>query len=363
MAKYLVITLLLLGFVQCSQNQKNQRAFFYWKTNFVLTEQEKLLSAELGVKKFYIRFFDVDWSSMRNEAVPLGIINTWHSQRFPEEFIPCVFITNTVMLKSSREQLDTLASRIYRKVNEISESLINNQQWSPDSAWVVKNGLVKQNWHEIQIDCDWTEKSKGNYFYFLSKMKEYANGKQISATLRLWQLKYQQKAGIPPADRVMLMCYSTGNPGEYQIENSIATFSAIKPYIQGQEYVIPVDFALPIYNWAVLFRNKKYKGILRNLHMHTIQTDTGRYQSLNNNLYRFKSDTIIGNDYIRFGDEIRLESLSEKDMGKLVKWLSGSRLYSKESTVSFFAWDTLYIQNYGKENIQKYFDGFGPAGR
>jgi hypothetical protein len=362
MAKYLVFIFFLFSFMHCSTNQENYRAFYYWKTNFALSETEKQLSNDFGVKTFYIRFFDVDWSTMRNEAVPVGILNTWNSQRFPDKFVPCVFITNTVLLKSSQEQLDTLAKRIHVKVNEIAESLVSNQQWSPDSAWVVKNGLVKQNWHEIQIDCDWTEKSKENYFYFLKRIKELSNGKQISVTLRLWQLKYQEKAGIPPADRVMLMCYSTGNPGEYQIENSIATFDAIKPYIQGQEYSIPVDFALPIYSWAVLFRNKKYKGILRNLDMHTVQNDTVGYQSLNKSLFRFKSDTVIGNDYIRFGDEIRLESLSEKDMKKLVKWLAGSSLFTKGSTVSFFAWDTLYIQNYGKENIQKYFDGFGPAG-
>jgi hypothetical protein len=358
MSKYLIIILFLIILQNCSKKGTKNRAFYYWKTAYNFQEADKKLAEELGVNKFYIRFFDIDWSAMRQEAIPVGIVNFGYNERFVKEFIPCIFITNAVMMKSSKSQLDTLASRIFRKVNDISESLVNQQKWSKDSVSVVKNGVMIENWHEIQIDCDWSEKSKENYFYFLKSLKKLFNNKQISATVRLWQLKYQTKAGIPPVDKAMLMCYSTGNAREYNIQNSIATFEELKSYINGQKYALPLDFALPIYNWAVLFRNQKFKAIISDFDTQTTINDSSLYHHIKDNRYIFKSDTVMGNIYIRYGDELRLESLKSDDLEKLAKLLSNSDLYTTKSTISFFSWDTTYIQNYGKENIKNYFDRF-----
>ncbi|NJO92849.1 MAG: hypothetical protein HC831_30680 [Chloroflexia bacterium] len=209
---------------------------------------------------------------------------------------------------------------------------------------------------EIQIDCDWTPKSKENYFYFLNELKTINQEKEISVTLRLWQLKYQDKAGIPPVEKVMLMCYSTGNPQEYNIDNSLASFEAIKPYVENQSYDLHVDIALPVYSWSVLFRNKKFKGIIRDLDPEIVKQDTFLFQRLKENLYLFKTDTVIENTYIRYGDEIRLESFSQTDMDKLIKLLKKEKLHNSGSTISLFSWDTTYIKNYGYENIESYYN-------
>jgi len=358
MHKYLIFILFIV-FANCNPTEGTKnRAFYYWKTTYSFSDDEKELSNELGVSKLYIRFFDVDWSAMRQEAVPLGILNSEYDERFMDEYVPCVFITNMVMIKSSKNQLDTLANRIYGKVKDMAESFVSQQKWSVDSISLYKSGKLIDNWKEIQIDCDWSENSKDNYFYFLKSVKELFKDKQISVTLRLWQLKYQEKAGIPPVDKVMLMCYSTGNPREYNIQNSIATFDVLKTYIKGRRYELPVDFALPIYNWAVLFHNQKFKGIIGDFDTQIAENDTVLYKHIKNNCYIYKSDTVIGNKYIRFGDEVRLESLKPEGMDELVKLLSNSDLYSSKSTISFFSWDTTYIQNYGKENIKNYYNRF-----
>lgn len=355
MYKYLLI-IGVLFIQQCKQNNPPEsKAFYYWKTFYNVDNQESQLMNHLGVDKFYIRFFDVDWSVMRDMAIPLGELQVDYEKNLAKNYVPCIFITNTVMLKSSKNQLDTLANRIRKKTYEIAKYL--------NYEYIEENGVQKEftgdeYWNELQIDCDWTVTSKENYFYFLKKIKEAFPLKKLSITLRLWQLKYQQKAGIPPADRAMLMCYSTGDPREYQINNSLATYDEISKYIKGQSYVLPIDIALPIYHWAVLFRNKKFKGILRDLDPETIQSDTIHYAHIQNNRYFFKSDTVLANTYIRYGDEIRLESLPEEDMKKLIKLLKKEKFYTTESTVSFFSWDTTYINNYGKENIENYYNCF-----
>jgi hypothetical protein len=358
MLKSLLVIPFLCLFLSCSTQGNKNRAFYYWQTNFNFSENDKKTADTLGINKLYIRYFDVDWSTMRQEAIPVGIFGFWECQRFPSDFVPCIFITNTVMLKSSKAQLDTLASRIHRKVNELSESLIEQQKWSADSSFVLKNGKLVENWTEIQIDCDWTEKSKNNYFYFLKSLKKLASNKQISATVRLWQLKYQEKAGIPPVDKAMLMCYSTGNPRNYNIQNSIATYDELKSYIKGQKYALPMDFALPLYSWVVLFRNQKFKEIIGDFENNIVFDDTCMFKHLADNRFLFKSDTVIGNTYLRYGDELRVENLKSEELEKLTDLLSSSDLYSPKSTISFFSWNTSNIQQYGKENIKHYFDNF-----
>ena len=358
MYKNIPILIILLLAVSCTQKEIKNAAFYYWKTEYHFDKQDQQLADELGVSKFYIRYFDVDWSATRKEAIPVAPISIPWDDKIPEHFVPCVFITNTVMLKSSQNQLDSLAIRMKKKIEALTLEIFQIREYAyedqPDS---IKSKL-KNEWPEIQIDCDWTPTSKANYFYFLKKFKEVFPDKKISATLRLWQFKYQDKAGIPPVDKVMLMCYSIGNPKEYNIENSLATYKDIAAYIKDQKYILPVDIALPVFNWGVLFRNKKFKGIIGDVDAGSIASDTERYTHIDANRYSFKYDTVAGNTYIRYGDELRLESLDPDDMDDLIKLIRKSEFYNDKSTIVFFSWDTSYIQHYGKETIKNYYRRF-----
>lgn len=354
MFKYKVVLFLLLV-QQCSTpDSNNELAFYYWKTQLSFNEQELQLAEKMKVDKFYLRFFDVDWSEMQKQPIPLGGLNINYEAKPPDYFVSCIYITNTVIQKCSNKDLDLLAKRIKKKSEKIAESIDSYAKYAryeydkmPDST-VIK-------WNEIQIDCDWTPKTKDKYFYFLEQLKKEMVGKTLSATLRLWQLKYQEKAGIPPVDKVMLMCYSTGNPKEYNIHNSLATYDDIAVYIEGQTYQLPMDFALPIFHWAVLFRDQKFKGLLRDIDLETVKSDTINFAPIDSNRYYFKSDTVIGNTYIRYGDEIRLESLSKPDMSKLIALLKDGKLKTNESTISFFSWDASYLKNYTDEDIWDYY--------
>jgi hypothetical protein len=68
---------LFLSFILLANyNQKSQRevypSFYYWKTNFGLTEKEKGLLYRLSVKNLYVKFFDVEWNYLAKAPKPIA---------------------------------------------------------------------------------------------------------------------------------------------------------------------------------------------------------------------------------------------------------------------------------------------------
>lgn len=344
---FLVISFVIF-FVSCSHEHTNtQKAFYYWKTNYKFNTKDRELAEKMKVDKFYLRFFDIKWNSDRNQAIPVGELTINNNAIYPKNYVPCVFITNDVMIKSSKDELKSIAKKLVDKINYMAKKINLLQENNK-----VEN---KKFYKELQIDCDWSIKSKENYFYFLKKLKKIVENKEISVTLRLWQLKHKQKSGIPPVDRVMLMCYSTGNPKNYKIDNSLASYNEIEKYVKGQSYDLPTDIALPIYSWAVLFRNRSFKSIIRSLNFDNVKSDTALFAHIHKNRYFFKKDTVMFDNYIRYGDEIRLESFDKTEMNKLINLLHKENFKLSNSVISFFSWDSTYIKNHGYENINAYY--------
>jgi len=174
----------------------------------------------------------------------------------------------------------------------------------------------------------------------------------------MWQYKYKEKAGVPPVDKCLLMCYSITDTKDINQTNSIATYNTIKPYFVNSSYSLPLDVALPIYRWAVLFRNGQFKNLISNIYRLDYQHDTSVYQKIAENRYVFKTDTVIGDVYLRYGDEIRIEQLSDNELSKIVDLVQSKININTGTRISFFSWDTTYIKQYGIENIKKYYNQF-----
>ena len=64
-------------------------------------------------------------------------------------------------------------------------------------------------WKEMQVDCDWTQGSRAAYFALLRALRDrlHAQGRRLSATIRLHQVKCSADTGVP-VDRGMLMAYN-----------------------------------------------------------------------------------------------------------------------------------------------------------
>ncbi len=366
-----IILILLCG--ACNKTpQKQGLSFCYWKTSFYLDSKEDSLFASLGGNHFYIRFFDVDWNAYEKQALPVATLGSY--SRLPNEattFTPAVFITNRVMEQCDSVMLDTLAVRISSRVESIlarfRKDYCENQEYrmrdckehfNLDSLNKISAEQFNKRIAGILIDCDWSERSKEKYFYFLERFKKLYPAISLSVTLRLWQYKYREKAGIPNADRCLLMCYSMESPTDYKVENSIGSIKELKKYVINKKYPLELDVALPLFHWAVMFHEGQFKGLLNNINPLVYENDTLNFYRIAPNRYKLRNSLVIGNKYFRYGDEVRIEQVSPMELGKMANFIKDNFKIKENSRLTFFAWDTAYIKNYGIENIKKYTTDF-----
>ncbi|MEZ4985064.1 MAG: hypothetical protein R2795_08535 [Saprospiraceae bacterium] len=231
--KSLTICLLLAlwmvaGLTSCEENTprevEERHSFYHWRTRLALSEMERQWMDTLGGERLYVRFFDVDWQG--NTAVPLAALEVVH---WPKgvEIVPVVFITNRTLLELSIEEIPALAQQMGAKIEELA------------------NGIL---YPELQVDCDWTQRTQTAYFGLLESLRQYLPaGTVLSATIRLHQYRYPEQTGIPPVDRGMLMCYNMGQVDDPEETNSILNIAVTQPYIAGAPpYPIPMDGAAAV---------------------------------------------------------------------------------------------------------------------
>ena len=192
------------------------RGFYCWKTTLQLTTSEAAALQQLEVKKLYVKFFDVEWNEEQSSAQPVAklSIDSASLQQLKEQqiqILPVVFITNEALTKLDTIAGNELAIKIMKLLSEMLE----------------KNQLNQVP--EFQLDCDWTVSTKDTYFSLVNTVKQllhedkktFADTAILSATIRLHQVKYSSKSGIPPVDRGLLMCYNMGNLKNPATNNSI----------------------------------------------------------------------------------------------------------------------------------------------
>ena len=149
---------LVFLFASCknSEERKVQRSFYYWKTGFQLSPKENETLQQLSVKNLYVKFFDVEWNGEKSAPQPAA--KSIFQQAPPDSIVitPVVFITQEPLQKATLQQLESMAVNI---ANLLSSIAINNK-------------LRLSN--EVQIDCDWTAKTKEAYFFLLESLKKQA---------------------------------------------------------------------------------------------------------------------------------------------------------------------------------------------
>jgi hypothetical protein len=252
---------------------------------------------------------------------------------FPDslEIIPVVFIANEVWQK---EDTLLMAQRISSLLDQLCKDL-----------------TVK----EVQLDCDWTRNSKETYFAFLRTIhrQPFLKDKQLSVTIRMHQVKYTRSNGIPPADKGLLMCYNMGDLRKWGDHNSILNMEELKAYIADDKirhYPLSLDIALPLFEWSVLFRNRSYAGILRNMES-TQLNNTTLFKHEGTQLYTSLRDTTLNGYLLRRGDVIRFETCSPDLLKKAARYLSRQR-QSYNPTVIFYHLDSLILRKYNRYELE-----------
>ena len=310
-------------------------AFYHWKNEINLTSVESRYLQDLKVQKLYLRFFDVDWDIDRQTPIPVSEINI-SSSYFPSTIVPTIFITNRTFLKIKKNDILNLVENLFSKVEKIQKE------------------IPETHISEIQIDCDWSQKSRENYFYFLNilKKKLAKDRKELSVTIRLHQLKYPEKTGIPPSHRGALMCYNVGDLQKWETENSILDHKITSTYLKNNmQYPLPLDIALPVFRWGVLFRDGEMIKLINQLTPSELG-DQKFYNKKSTNRYTIQQATYLHGHYLYPGDQIRLESVSPRTL-EIVSRQIKYALPSSNQTLIFYHLDSLTVAKYPVSEIKK----------
>ena len=225
------VCLLCLLITGCSERQEltEGNAVYFWRTDLRLDSTEWTFLQRYHINKVYCRYFDVVIDEEGAEPKPNATIG--FSSTLPDsiELIPTIYITEDCMHQAHQG----LAEKIVKRIRQMNET----------------NDI--KHISEIQIDCDYTSKSRKNYYEFLKEVKQ-AWGQTLSTTIRLHQLSME----APPVDYGVLMIYNTGDPRKWEERNPILDIRDVQPYLKRLDsYPLPLAAAYPVYQWVRMIRN------------------------------------------------------------------------------------------------------------
>lgn len=262
----LVFALIVFSYNK-TQTKDIQISFYSWENSF----EEQNIN-----EKLYIKVLDINFSTK------LELLKT-NIKDVPKNFIPVIYITNETM-------------------KNVDYSLVSK---------AILETLKNYKFDEIQIDCDWSLSTRSNYFNLLEDLKEKLN-KKISATIRLHQIKYYTKTGIPPVDYGVLMYYNMSSIGEFNTKNSILDNEIAKKYHYNFDvYPLKLKLALPLYSQAIQFREEKAISLFEGVEEKDFNND---FEKLENNRYKVLNSHYFKGRYIYKDDIFRLENSNEQDI-------------------------------------------------
>jgi hypothetical protein len=302
-------------------------AFYYWRTQWAPSPALLEALARSGAVRLYIRFFDVEWDGRVGAARPVAPILFSAPVPAAVEPVPVVYLTDAVFLGT--KDVDALADRVWAKVEGMSAA----------------GGLrIRQ----MQIDCDWSEKSRERFFRFAASLRACAakRGVSLSATIRLHQVKYFGRTGVPPVDRGMLMFYNMGRleadgarPSIFNSEDAgkYASFIAAYP--------LPLDLALPIFSWLVQSREGRVVGLLKNSDPLELEASGGFARS-DPEAFRATKSFFLHGRYFKEGDALRVEETGPGRTLKAASLAARGAAGKPFGSVAFFALDDQRMKHY-----------------
>ncbi|AXX95552.1 hypothetical protein [Arcobacter ellisii] len=262
---FLIVSILFI--IKNEKSQDLTISFYSWENSF---NQKEI------TEKLYIKVLDIAYSTK------LEIIKS-NLQEKPKDFIPVVYITNETM-------------------QNVDFSLISN---------AIIQGLKNYEFKELQIDCDWSNSTQSNYFKLLEDLKTKLN-KTLSATIRLHQIKYYTKTGVPNVDYGVLMYYNMSNITDINTKNSILDNDIAKKYHYNFEnYKLKLKLALPLYSQAIQFRENKALSIFEGVEKNDFDAN---FIEISPNLYKVLNSTYFKGRYIYKDDVFRFEDVKKEDL-------------------------------------------------
>ena len=359
--KFLFLFLIIFSFTSCSKKHPKNitRAYYFWRMTDVVPNEQNFLKQH-NIEKLYVHLMDVDWNITQG-AIPVtsndalltnSVLQAYKG--FPKELVPVVFITNKTFENIDSFDIPLLAKRLVRRCLPAYDEM--DRDYEARHRFQFQKGAIRPK--EIQFDCDWTVKTSGKYFSFLSEVKRLMPAAvKISATVRLHQFKYPAKTGVPPVDRGMLMVYNISDPKLYGNHNSIFESSKAEAYFNSvATYPLPLDIVLPAWSWCIVYRNKQFYQVENGLTEEDLKS-ASFLKSKGNHYYSVMEDTVYHDLFLRRGDEIKSESIDEKDL-ELATAISKKAVNTDSFTISLFELSEKEFQQYSHESIDKVYSSY-----
>ncbi|HTH82345.1 MAG TPA: hypothetical protein VL490_05400 [Mucilaginibacter sp.] len=319
-------------FISCKKSNTVNTAFYYWKTTFNLNAQQSKILKEQASNNLYLHFFDIKWDDTRLTAYPDAIIK-FHQHPDSLNITPVIYITNKTFENINANGIDSLAIHC-----------------SAFTGVIAKREKI--SYKTIQIDCDWTIGTREKYFNFLTKLKLVTHH-QIEATIRLHQVKYKERTGVPPVDKGILMFYNMGklNAGIKQT-NSIYNENDAAKYIQFiPQYPLPLDVALGMFSWAVQIREGKIIQVYGNLGSKELN-DPLNFEAVNG-LYVSKKSFFLNGIYIRENDTFKLEETNNNSLKLAAKQLAPYMPKNKNRTIIYYELANINLEEFNTKTFNK----------
>ncbi len=312
--------LITLLFQTCTPNTPDLTpGFYHWKQTFAPSKDAWGYLDSINAGRLYIRLFDVAWDPVRSIPIPQSIVDG-KAEPIPDylDLVAVIFLTEDAMERIRREDVPQLADQMSVLIREL-ESILGAPA-------------------EYQLDCDWTPGSRDSYFQLIDEMKSRV-GAPVSVTLRLHQLRFPEKTGIPPADRVILMYYNMGEVTDPATTNSILDISIGRSYLEKSKiYPLPMDLALPLFRWGVVFREGYLISLINELSAADL-IDSTRFEALSGTQFRVRKDTYLQGYYLYAGDQIRLERVLPVELARAAAQWASMGLIEPDGNLVFYHLD------------------------
>lgn len=255
-------------------------SYYHWANTY--TDNPARLQT-YAPARLYIKLLDIGY---RNQSLS---INPTDMRTLPSvPMVPVVFVDNEALRNAP---LDTLRAQILTHI--------------PPATYT-----------NLQVDCDWTEQTRDTYFAFLTRLKE--DYPHLSVTLRLHQVKYAGRTGVPPAERAVLMYYNMSDISDPEIENYILDNAVGQRYLHNfEDYPLPLDLALPLYQQTRVIRDGRLVHLANSAAINREKTER-----LADNHYRVTQGHYWQEYYLYPDDELRVDTVDTPALHQAARLLT-----------------------------------------
>lgn len=319
-----------------------RRAFYYWKTTWSGSPAVIQRLARNRIDRLYLRLFDVQWDELDHAPEPVAELRLEGSLPSAIDIVPVVYLTNEVFLKGEYRDAERLADHVRDKVASIATG-------------------HRLPFSELQVDCDWSDGSRRAYFHFVDLLarKLAIDRKTVSTTLRLHQIKYFDRTGVPPVPRGMLMLYNFGRIEADGTNSSIFNAADARRYSRYiANYPLPLDVVLPAFSWSIHSREGRVLGLLEHVTADDVASFDG-FRKIGTNGYEAARSFFFRGRYFMAGDHLQMETITPeltREAALVAKQGAGFR--KSYGTVALFDLDDKRSKQYSGADVDRIFSSF-----